>query len=120
MTPIRKSLPLLIAALAGVAAAEAIDRYKPLKGEFSIYSGELNDQSAPTPKERKISILVTGQAAKEMFDSMGPDEKDSCVATGDRSRSKKTLWCTYSRTDGYTCYFGFDLKTGNSIAGGIC
>lgn len=120
MTRTRKALPLLIAAFAGAAVAEAIDRYKPLKGEYSVYSGELNDQSSPTPKDRKISILITGQAAKEMFDLIGPDEKDTCAAAGDRSRSRKTLWCTYSRTDGYTCYFGFDLKTGNPIAGGIC
>lgn len=120
MTSIQKYLPLLVAALVGAAAAQSVDRYKPLKGEYSIYSGELNDQSAPTLKERKISILVTGQAAKEMFELIGPDDKDACVASGDRSRSRKTLWCTYSASDGYTCYFGFDLKTGNSIAGGIC
>jgi hypothetical protein len=118
-----KAQLLLICALASHAATagEAPDRYKRFKGEYSVYAGELGEQFAPTAKDRKISLIVSGQVAKDMFESMGPDDKTACSTTaGDRSRSKKNLWCTYSRTDGYTCYFGFDLRTGSSIPGGIC
>ena len=106
---------------AALALAQSGDRYVPFKGEYSVYSGELGNQSAPTANDRKVSFIVTGQAAKEMFESMGPDDKVSCLTEpGDRSRRKKELWCTFSRQEGYTCYFGFDLKNGASIAGGIC
>lgn len=103
------------------SAAEPGNRYGSFKGQYRIYSGELGEQLEPSSKDRKISFIVTGPIAKEMFASMGPDEKDVCAAEpGDRSRSKRNLWCTYRKTDGYTCYFGFDLRSGNSIPGGIC
>lgn len=122
---IQATRSLLIAACAflgaGAAAADNGNRYAPFKGQYRIYSGELGEQLAPSSKDRKISFIVTGPVAKEMFASMGPDEKDVCAAEpGDRSRSKKNVWCTYSKADGYTCYFGFDLRSGASIPGGIC
>ena len=117
-----KYIVVLAWALVGstLAAAGPDDRYKPLKGEYSIYSGELDNQGAPTAKDRKVSFIVTGAVARDMFNSMGPDDKDACVESGTRSRSKQNLWCTFGRKDGYTCYFGFDLRSGKSIAGGIC
>lgn len=104
----------------GLASAEVADRYKPLKGEYSIYAGELGDQGAPTAKDRKISFIVTGAVARDMFESMGPDDKNACITAGERSRSKQNVWCAFSRKEGYTCYFGFDLRSGKSIPGGIC
>lgn len=105
-------------------AAEASDwpaPYHPFKGEYSLYSGELGDQQAPTRDEPKVSFIIEGNSAKELFDAMGPDNKTTCGGEqGMRSRSKGHVWCTFQRSDGYTCYFGFNLKTGKSIAGGIC
>ena len=59
-----------------MASAEPEDRYKPFKGEYRIYAGELDDQGAPTAKDRKVSFIVKDAVAREMFESMGPDIKD--------------------------------------------
>lgn len=110
--------------LALADAAEQSDwdwRYKPFSATYSIYSGELGERTAPTPTERKLAVRVTGPAAKEIFDSMYPDEKEVCTGEkGARSRSKGNVWCTYHPGQGFTCYFGFDLRTGESIGGASC
>jgi hypothetical protein len=95
--------------------------YRSFKGQYAIYSGELGDQQAPTQADRKLSFIVEGAAAKDIFNAMPPDDKQTCSGEkGARSRSKANVWCTFNTGDGYTCYFGFDLRTGKSIAGGIC
>jgi hypothetical protein len=95
--------------------------YRAFKGEFTIYSGDLGDQQAPTRDDRKLSMIIEGQSAKDIFNAMPPDDKQTCSdEKGARSRSKGNVWCTFNPGRGYTCYFGFDLKTGKSIAGGIC
>lgn len=94
---------------------------KPFKGSYSIYSGSLGEEAAPTSADRKLSIAVSGQLAKEMFESMYPDFKPTCNAEkGDRDRRKGNLYCTYHPGEGYRCFIGIDLRTGNSIAGGTC
>jgi hypothetical protein len=95
--------------------------YRPAKAEYTIYSGDLGDQQAPTREERKLSFIIEGKPAKDIFESMHPDDKQTCSGEkGARSRTKGNVWCTYHPADGYTCYFGFDLRTGKSIAGGTC
>lgn len=95
--------------------------YRPFKGEYTIYSGGLGDQQAPTRDDRKLSFIIKGATAKEIFDSMSPDDKYTCSSEKNaRSRTKGEVWCAYKPNDGYTCYLGIDLKTGRSIAGGIC
>jgi hypothetical protein len=94
---------------------------KPMKAEFSIYSGDMGDERAPTITDRKLAVEVTGQAAREIFDSIYPDAKVTCSdGKGQRLRRKDRLWCSFSPSDGYRCYFGFDLRTGKSIGGASC
>ena len=95
--------------------------YRPFKGEYSIYSGDLGDQQAPTKSDRKLSFIIEGLPAKEIFDAIPPDDKETCDGEkGTRSRSKENVWCTFHPGNEYTCYFGFDLRTGKSIPGGMC
>lgn len=95
--------------------------YRAFKGEYAIYSGGLDEQHAPAKEDRKLSFMVEGQPAQDIFNARPPDDKEVCSSDkGARSRSKANVWCTFNPGDGYTCYFGFDLKTGKSIAGGIC
>ena len=92
-----------------------------MKAKYLIYSGEMGDQRAPTRSDRKLSVTVTGQAAKDIFDSIYPDAKVTCSdEKGERLRGKGELWCAYSPTGGYRCYLGFDLRSGKSIAGASC
>lgn len=105
-------------------AADANHRpapYRAFNGEYAIYSGDLDEQHAPTKDDRKLSFIIEGPPAREIFNAMLSDDKHTCsTEKGARSRRKSNVWCTFNESDGYTCYFGFDLKTGKSIAGGIC
>jgi len=94
---------------------------KPLKAEYTIYSGGLGDEQAPTKDERKLAIEISGQGAKEIFDSLYPDTKVTCSGEkGERLRRKGHMWCSFSSVSGYRCFIGFNLRTGESIAGGSC
>lgn len=95
---------------------------KPLTAEYTIYSGDLGDEQAPTKNERKLAVEVTGEAAKDIFDSIYPDiDGVKCSEEkGERLRRKGRLWCAYSPSAGYRCFFGFNLRTGQSISGGSC
>lgn len=94
---------------------------KPMKSEYWLYSGDLEEAMAPTKTDRKLSVIVSGQAAKDIFDSIYPDSKAVCSdEKGERLRSKGELWCAFSPAGGYRCYFGFDLRTGKSISGASC
>lgn len=93
---------------------------KQFKGSYLIYSNTLGEQQPPTPHDRKISFMVTGAVAKEMFDSMAPDSKERCsLEKGYRQRDKENVSCVRDH-DGYRCYFGFNLRNGKSIGGSIC
>ena len=94
---------------------------KLLKAEYTIYAGELGDELPPTRADRKLAIEISGQAAKDIFDSIYPDATVKCSAEeGERLRRKKNLWCSFHPKDGYRCYMGFDLRTGDSIPGASC
>ena len=98
-------------------------KYKPLTATtYSIYSGEPGERQAPTKDERKIAIAVKGEAAKEIFDSLYPDAKGvTCTdEKGERLRRKGEVWCSYRPSDGYKCFLGFNLRTGESLSGASC
>ena len=90
---------------------------------YSRYGNSLGDPTAPSSNDKKIAFEVKGQAAREMFESIGPDQKDSCSQKSDvrfRSRDEEKIICTKNSKGMYACYFGFDLKSGKSIGGSIC
>lgn len=95
---------------------------KPLTAEYTIYSGSLGDEQAPTKTDRKLAVEITGEAAKEIFESLYPDVQGvSCSEEkGERLRRKGRVWCAYSPSGGYRCFLGINLRTGESIAGGSC
>lgn len=94
---------------------------KPLKGDYYVYGGSIEDKTASTPKDRKLSLILTGPLAKELFDHIGPDVKDVCGAgSGQRERDRGDLVCFWTRKEGYSCYIGLDVQTGKSMAGVTC
>lgn len=123
----RKLLPLIggLALLSAACAGEKEDwpaPPKPLKAaEYTIYSGELGNEQAPTKDDRKLAIEISGQAAKEIFDSIYPDSKVTCSSeSGERLRRKQHIWCSFHPREGYRCFLGYNLRTGQSIPGGSC
>lgn len=95
---------------------------KPLMAEYTIYAGSLGDEQAPTRADRKLAIEITGEAARDIFESLYPDVQGvSCrEEKGERLRRKGRIWCAYSPSGGYRCFLGFNLRTGESISGGSC
>lgn len=106
---------------AAAVAADWAFAFKPINAQMAIYSGGLGDPGMPTAQEAKVSFYVQGKAARDLFDHMGPDVKNECSSDPKaRARVKGHLQCfVYAKSD-YSCYFGFDLKNGKSIAGSIC
>jgi hypothetical protein len=96
-------------------------RQQPLKGDYLIYGGELGDTVPPTKTDRKVAFTFKGQLAKELFEQIGPDNKNTCGAAPDhRIRDRGDLSCIWDKRDGYICYFGLDVPTGKSTYGAIC
>lgn len=118
----------LVGASALLPLAHAADkkdegRYlsKPLKGDYYVYGGSIGDKTPPTQKDRKLSLMFTGPLAKDLFDHIGADAKMSCSDAPDyRERNRGDLSCTWTKDDGYSCYFGLDVRTGKSIRGSTC
>jgi hypothetical protein len=109
-------------AYAGDDATGWYGKYKPLQATYLIYSGEPDERSAPTRTDRKIAIIVEGNPAKEIFDSLYPDAKGvTCTSErGERLRRKGDVWCSYRPSDGYRCFMGFNLRNGQSNSGASC
>jgi hypothetical protein len=98
--------------------------YHAFNGKYLIYSGDLGEAAAPTPTDRKAAFVLYGEAAKNLYESIGPDLKDACgTSSGMRVRQKGDLDCTYDKDDKaspYVCHLGIDLQTGKSTYGSIC
>ena len=95
--------------------------YKPMAGSYEIYGGELDDPRPADAESTNIAIKIQGAAARNIFNSLGKDIKNACVSeAGERVRMKKDMACFFSKKEGYSCFVGFDLKTGKSKAGIIC
>jgi hypothetical protein len=91
---------------------------------YLIYSNDLDEAQAPTRADQRLSVAVTGELAKQIFDSIGPDLKLACGTTlGMRQRQRGDVDCSYDKdqpSSPYTCHFGIDLRKGKSIAGATC
>lgn len=123
----RKSAMTVLAACGFVSlafAADTLGAWQPLQqGRYKIFSGEtVAYAEVPTAKDRKLSIVVKGHAAKEIFDSIGPDAREMCSsAKGDRERNRGGVQCMYTAMDanapgkGYRCWIGVDLITGQGV-----
>lgn len=121
----KRILAVVLFLVLSVATAESAQKwifsYQPVKGRYVIYGGGLGDPFPPTNKDKRIAFWIEGKAAKQLFDAMGPDLRNTCGAeTDSRLRQRAHLSCSYHPRDGYHCDFGFDLRTGHSIGGSVC
>lgn len=114
---------LFLLVLPTTLVADNLGPYKKMSASYWIYGGGLGDPIATTSNDRKIAFSIEGDAARKIFDAIGPDKVDECTTgsgTRFRSRDNENLTCTRSKENGYACSFGFDLVTGKSIGGSIC
>jgi hypothetical protein len=121
-----KKIPLgFILASATILAADVGDwelAYHPADTQYAIYGGGLGDPIAPSDNDKKISFAIEGEAAREIFEAIGPDILGTCPSgPGIRVRFKDGgRFSCISDADGYVCHFGFNLNTGRSIGGSVC
>ena len=121
----KRILAFTLGAVATLTLTYAAERsewwqFKPFKGNYLVCSGTLGEEQPPTVGDRKISFSVTGPLAREMYDSMYPDAKQTCSDDkGHHERYKGNVSCVRD-PDGYICHFGFNLRTGASISGATC
>lgn len=92
---------------------------RSFSASYAIYGGYLDEAIAPVAGDTKVAFRLTGAAARDMFDAMGPDLLNGCPDTQIRIRHRDMLLCRYRPKDGYLCDFGFDLSTGLSIGGAV-
>lgn len=100
-----------------------LNQWNPLQATYKIHSGNTAYSELPTKDDRAFTVHFNGEAAKQLFDQMGPDVKEACSSEkGDRERRNKGAVCLYetrldSPTDShYRCWIGIDLRTGNGAA----
>lgn len=122
----RKMTLFMFVGLCQVASAgEAQKKYHELnewndfQASYKIHSGNTAYSEPPTKADSAITVAFRDEAAKQLFDQIGPDVKDGCSATkGYRERRKKGAFCTYTpRLENpanahYRCWIGIDLRTG--------
>src|SRR4051812_35034238 len=88
------ALALFPLAQAGEKKDESRYGSKPLKGDYYVYGGTLSEMTPPTQKDRKVSFMLTGLLAKDLFNQIGPDVKkeDLCSSAADfRERRRGDL-----------------------------
>lgn len=96
--------------------------WKSLQGAmYKIHSGSVADRTPATATDRMLTVLIDGRAAKDVFDSIGPDAQLVCSGVnGDRDRRRKGIYCTYSAQDEkkkeypYRCWIGVNLLNGGT------
>lgn len=117
----RKATLLILSTAALFTLAHAADwdgAWKPFRASYIIFSGELNERDAPTPTERTMAIALEGKAAREVFNSIGPDLRQTCSQEkGDRARRKEGIDCMFSpagAAKGYRCWIGLNLRDGKT------
>lgn len=117
-------LGLLLSSSQAKAPKEWNGEYVTATASYLLYSGSLGEKEAPQSGHKKISLLIEGRLARELFDSLGPDQKQACGAsTGVRIRERGDITCSFDRaqkTAPFTCFVGLNLNTGKSIAGAAC
>lgn len=113
-----------ITGLSSASASEGENRtpgqWHSLKARYLLHSGGASYPEAPSKSDRALTILFEGAPAKQVFNQMGPDAKETCsTEKGDRERRNKGALCIYtarlSSTDDvhYRCWIGIDLRTGD-------
>ena len=115
------ALPLVLGVGMAQSTQQWLFSYQPVQGHYVIYGGGLGDPLPPSSKDKRIAFRIDGKAAKQLFDAMGPDLRNTCGVEGEnRLRQRAHVSCSYHPRDGHHCDFGFDLLSGHSIGGFTC
>jgi hypothetical protein len=122
----RKLTLLIFVGLCQLASAGESDKkphelnaWNPLQARYKIHSGGTAYSELPTKADGVFTVAFRDEAARQLFEQIGPDVKPVCDdAKGYRERRKKGAFCTYTdrlenpQNAHYRCWVGIDLRTG--------
>jgi hypothetical protein len=102
MKPYRSLVMVRTAAVFSLAYANTKKAWdgghSPSTVRYLIYSNDLDEAQAPTRTDQRISVAITGDLARQMFDSIGPDLKVACGMTlRMRQRQRGDVDCSYDK-----------------------
>lgn len=117
---------LLLAGACGLANADESDKtshelnqWNPLQANYKIHSGGTAYSELPTKDDSAFTVAFRDEAARQVFEQIGPDVKSECYeAQGYRVREKKGVYCSYTahlinpKNSHYRCWIGINLRTG--------
>jgi hypothetical protein len=96
-----------------------LNEWNPLQAQYKIHSGGTAYSELPTKADSAFSVAFTDEAARQVFEQIGPDVKNICSAAKDeRVREKKGVFCSHTprlenpKNSHYRCWIGIDLRTG--------
>lgn len=117
---------LLLVSLYGVVSADEggktsheLNQWNPLQANYKIHSGGTAYSELPTKEDSAFTVAFRDEAARQVFEQIGPDVKPECNdAQGYRVREKKGVYCSYTarlenpKNSHYRCWIAINLRTG--------
>jgi len=98
-----------------------LNEWNPLQANYKIHSGGTAYSEPPTKDDSVFTAAFKDEAARQVFEQIGPDVKSVCNdAPGYRVREKKGVYCSYAarlenpKNSHYRCWIGINLRTGES------
>lgn len=130
----RKLTLLILFAASQLAGAGEADKKRPelnawnaVQASYKIHSGGTAYSELPNKNDSALTVVFRDEAAKLVFDQIGPDAKEVCNDTaGGRVRQKKGVYCSYTArlenpaNSHYRCWIGIDLRTGDGTVRVSC
>ena len=96
-----------------------LNQWNQLEARYKIHSGNTAYSELPTKDDSAFTVAFRDEAAKQVFEQIGPDVKPVCSdAQGYRVREKKGVYCSYTarlenpENSHYRCWIGINLRTG--------
>lgn len=130
----RKLTLLILFAASRLAGAGEADKKRPelnawnaVQANYKIHSGGTAYSELPNKNDSALTVAFRDEAAKLVFDQIGPVANEVCNDTaGDRVRQKKGVYCSYTArlenpaNSHYRCWIGIDLRTGDGTVRVSC
>lgn len=122
----RKLILLILVGLCQAASAgesankpHELNQWNTLQARYKIHSGGTAYSELPTQADSAFTVAFRDEAARQVFEQIGPDVKPVCSdKEGYRVREKKGVYCSYTprlenpQNSHYRCWIGIDLRTG--------
>jgi len=105
-----------------------LNQWNTFNASYKIHSGGTAYSELPTKTDSAVSVYFKDEAAKQVFEQIGPDVEPVCHSgdKGYRVREKKGVYCSYSprlenpKNSHYRCWIGIDLRTGEGSVRVTC